>query len=161
MKITLSLIAILIVAADSMKQADYVDEGDPRSYSNEEVPGNESDNDDYNEMVLDDAPNIESQITDLDVNDEYVTKIVDQTIDEININEDPKYEKKEVINALKEDFAFDDAVMYRIHATLTVQEVMVTCDFVVLDKQTEEKLFAKVDCDNDRDMEIVINKIES
>ena len=69
--------------------------------------------------------------------------------------------KKEVLDATKEYFAFDDSVMYRIRASITVQETMIICDFIVLDKQTEDNLFARVTCDNDRDMEVIINKIES
>ena len=69
---------------------DYEDEGDPKSYSNEEIPGNEYDND--NDIELDDEPNRESQISNVDVNDDYVITMLDQTIEEININEDPNYE---------------------------------------------------------------------
>lgn len=104
MKITLFLITILFVAADSIKKAgeynkksrtqlkralqdyDYENVGDPKSYPSEEEPGNEYD---YNQNK---GPNDGTEGTKVDVNEEYMNKILDQTIDEINIKEDAKYE---------------------------------------------------------------------
>lgn len=52
----------------------------------------------------------------------------------------------------------DYAVIYRINVSLKVQEVMVTCGYIILDDQTEDKLYAKAACDNNRHMEIMVNK---
>lgn len=104
MKPTLFIISILFVAANSMKKAgeynkksrtqikralqeyDYENVGDPKSYPSDEEPGDEYD---YGQNK---EPNDGTEGTKVDVNEEYMNKILDQTIDEINIKEDFKYE---------------------------------------------------------------------
>lgn len=70
------------------------------------------------------------------------------------------FRKKEILNATKQ-LLVDHAVIYRINTSLTVQGVMVTCGYIILDDQTEDKLYARVACDNDKHMEIIIDKIAS
>lgn len=53
----------------------------------------------------------------------------------------------------------DYAVVYRIHASIIIQEAQSSCAFTIEDLVVGDKLEAIIDCDNDKYIELSANKI--
>ena len=68
--------------------------------------------------------------------------------------------KKEILNATKQNFGAYN-VVHRIQASLIVEEIMITCDFLVEDKGVGDTFDVNVNCDNDKVMQLLIKKIGS
>ena len=154
---------ILFVAAGKQNEDDssYEIDSNPKDYSSEE----ELDN-------LPDVPdnkggNGEGQPTDVDVYDEYVIKMLDHIIKKMNqkevvpshYNNYPKnYRKNEILTATKQHLV-DYAMVYRIYASITIQETSTNCNFIVAELEVDDILDVIVNCDNDEYIELTTNKI--